>query len=271
MIAYASYLPKKTDLVKNAFLTSIANCGYSFFAGFAVFSVLGYMATQKGVAIPDVIKSGPTLAFVVYPEAISRLPMMNSLFGFIFFLALVIAGLSSGISIIEAISSAILDKFSKIHKINRKKVVSSLCVAGFLGSLLFTVEGGLYFLDIVDHFLTQYGLVVAGLLECLIVGWILKVSVLRRHINAVSVWKINKIWDFLIRYFIPVILAVMVIQSIFSDVGTPYEGYPTQALLLLGVGWVVITILLAVVITLPAWEPEKLAYEHIPEEEHLLL
>jgi hypothetical protein len=37
------------------------------------------------------------------------------------------------------------------------------------------------------------------------------------------------------------------------------------------VGWVIITALLAVVITLPAWEPEKLKYDHIPEEEHLLL
>jgi len=272
MIAYASYLPKKTDLVKNAFLTSIANCGYSFFAGFAVFSVLGYMAMQKGVAIPDVIKSGPTLAFVVYPEAISRLPVMNSLFGFIFFLALVIAGLSSGISIIEAICSAILDKFNKNNKIKRKGVVSALCLAGFLGGLIFTTQGGLYFLDIVDHFLTQYGLVVAGLLECVVIGWILKAAVLRRHINAVSGWKINKIWDFLIRYFIPAVLVIMVIQSISSDTTSPYYGgYPSSALLWLGVGWIIITALLAVVITLPAWEPEKLKYEHIPEEEHLLL
>lgn len=271
MITYASYLPKKTDLVRNALLTSVANCGYSFFAGFAVFSVLGYMAAQKGVAIPDVIKAGPTLAFVVYPEAISSLPMMNSLFGFIFFLALVIAGLSSGISIIEAISSAIMDKFSKNSKINRTKVVSALCLAGFLGSILFTFGAGLYFLDIVDHFLTQYGLVVAGFLECVIIGWILKASVLRRHINAVSEWKIGKLWDFLVRYFIPVVLGIMVIQSIYNDIKTPYEGYPASALLLLGVGWIVITVLLAVVIARPGWDPEKLKYEHMPEDEHLLL
>jgi NSS family neurotransmitter:Na+ symporter len=124
----------------------------------------------------------------------------------------------------------------------------------------------------VDHFLTQYGLVVAGLLECLIVGWILKAAVLRRHINVISNLKINKIWDFLIRYFIPIVLGIMVIESIYSDTTPPYyEGYPSSALLWLGVGWVIITALLAVVITLPAWEPEKLKYDHIPEEEHLLL
>jgi hypothetical protein len=66
-------------------------------------------------------------------------------------------------------------------------------------------------------------------------------------------------------------LAVIVYKSIQGDLTPPYYGgYPGKALLLLGVGWVVITILLAVLIAIPSWDPEKLKYEHTPEEEHLL-
>ena len=50
MIAYASYLPKRTDIVKSAYLISLINCFYSFVAGFAVFSVLGYMSAKSGIA-----------------------------------------------------------------------------------------------------------------------------------------------------------------------------------------------------------------------------
>ncbi len=83
---------------------------------FAVFAVLGYLAMAKGLPVDQVIKAGPTLAFVVFPEAISRLPFLRELFGVLFFSALVIAGLSSGVSIIEAFTSAVTDKF----KISRK-------------------------------------------------------------------------------------------------------------------------------------------------------
>ncbi len=267
MITYASYLPRRSDLVKNAVITSITNCLYSFLAGFAVFSVLGYMAQQKGVAIDQVVKSGPALAFVVYPEAISRLPFLNNLFGFIFFVTLVIAGLSSGISIIEAMSSSLIDKFN----INRGKTVSALCLSGFLGSLLFTTQGGLYLLDILDHFLNQYGLVLAGLLECIIVGWILKARVLRRHINAVSKWRINKLWDFSVKLLTPVILSVIIGLSLWKEFVEPYEGYDMKYILLVGVGWIMFTLVLAVIVSVYPWEPEKLGYEHKPEEDRLIV
>lgn len=267
MITYASYLPKRSDLVKNAVIISFTNCFYSFIAGFAVFSVLGYMALQKGVAIDKVVKSGPTLAFVVYPEAISSLPFFNNLFGFIFFVTLVIAGISSGISIIEAMSSALIDKFN----IHRGKTVSGLCIVGFLGSLLFTTQGGLYLLDIVDHFLNQYGLVLAGLLECIIVGWILKAKVLRHHVNAVSKWKINKVWDIFIKFVIPAFLLVMVGKEFLGEYYEPYGGYGRKFTLLIGAGWVLATLVLAIIVSIYPWEPEKLKYEHKPEEDQLII
>ncbi len=47
MIAYASYLPKKANIMRNAIVTALVNGGYSIFAGFAVFAILGYMADQE--------------------------------------------------------------------------------------------------------------------------------------------------------------------------------------------------------------------------------
>lgn len=79
MITYASYLPKKTDITGNALLTCVLNCLYSIITGLAIFGTIGFMAKAKGVPFGEAIASGPGLAFVVYPEAINQLPMLNQL------------------------------------------------------------------------------------------------------------------------------------------------------------------------------------------------
>ncbi len=265
MIAYASYLPKKSDLVQNAWLTSLANCLYSFVVGFAVFAVLGYLSQSKGLPISEVVKSGPILAFVVFPEAISKLPYLRELFGILFFSSLMIAGLSSGVSIIEAMTSALMDKF----KWSRKMLVTVLCLLGAGGSLVFTSGAGLYWLDIVDHFLNQYGLVVAGLLESLVVGYVLKAAVLRRHINVSTGVKLKKGWDYLIKYLTPAILVVMLIRSVMTELAKPYEGYPVASLVSIGVTWLVATGAIAVILSFYPWEPMRLKADHIPESDEL--
>jgi neurotransmitter:Na+ symporter, NSS family len=265
MIAYSSYLPKKSDLVHNAWITSLVNCIYSIIAGLAVFSILGYLSYTKGIPIDQVIKSGPTLAFVVFPEAISKLPFLREIFGVLFFSALTVAGLSSGVSIVEALTSAIMDKF----RISRKWIVTALCMIGFFGSLIFTTGGGLFWLDIVDHFLNQYGLVLAGLLECLVVGYILKTEVLRKHINETARVKLTWLWDFMIKYLTPAILLVMLVRSLYTEISKGYEGYSTSALLGIGVAWLLATLATAIMMSVYPWESSRLKIDHVPESDEL--
>lgn len=266
MITYASYLPRKTDIARNALITSTVNCLYSFVAGFAVFGIVGFMAHSQGVPFEDAIKGGPQLAFVIYPQAISLLPSMNVLFGVLFFLMLVIAGLTSGISLVEAFSCAITDKFDW----PRGKVVTIVCISGFLGSLVFTTRAGLYLLDIADHFITNYGLVTGGLLECLIIGWILKASVLRKHVSRLGT-AIPPLWDVLIKYITPAILIYLLYLSLKGDLAENYGGYPTDQLILYGVGWMLVCFVGALALAFVPWKKDKLKRRHKPEDDELLV
>lgn len=266
MITYASYLPKKSDIGKNALITSVVNCAYSLIAGLAVFGIVGFMAKSQGVPFEEAIKGGPQLAFVVYPKAISLLPNLNVLFGVIFFLMLVLAGLTSGVSLIEAFACSITDKFDW----ERKNVVTALCAIGFFGSIIFSTHGGLYLIDIADHFITNYGLVIGGALECIIVGWFLKATVLRNHVSQQGS-TVPKIWDLLIKFLTPAVLIYLLGVSIYSDIGKNYGDYPTNSLLLFGVGWMVICFIVALVFTFSPWRPEKLERRHEPGEDELLV
>ncbi|MBW2107521.1 MAG: sodium-dependent transporter [Deltaproteobacteria bacterium] len=251
MIAYASYLPERADISKNAILTGVINSGYSLFAGLAVFSVLGFMATCQGKPVSEVVSQSIGLAFVAYPKAVSLMAGGN-FFGAIFFLCLVVAGLSSSISIIEAFSSAMVDKFN----VSRRRFITTVSVLGLLGSIIFTTQAGLLWLDIVDHFLTHYGLVLVGILECVLIGWCFRLKSLRKHINTISSIKLGAWWDGLVKYFVPAVLGIMFFGDLYHEVTHPYGGYSWASVILIGCGWVVLTLIAAFLIAARRWKTD---------------
>ncbi len=261
MIAYASYLPKDANIFKNSIIVAFSNSFYEMFAGLGVFGILGYMAAKQGIPITEAVTSGIGLAFVAYPKAISLLPF-GEIFGLLFFFLLTIAGISSSISIIEAFSSAIIDKFA----IARKKVVSTICLIGFAGSIMFSSHAGLYWLDIVDHFLNHYGLVTVGIVEAFIVGWIYRTEQLKMHIvsqlglsgtrHRIFKYVVLQLWKYCIKFITPVVLGIALINSLMQEFASPYAGYHLSGILVLGVGWLLITHIFAFGISGLPWAEE---------------
>ncbi|SHJ11408.1 neurotransmitter:Na+ symporter, NSS family [Dethiosulfatibacter aminovorans DSM 17477] len=253
MITYASYLPEKTDIVNNAFMTGLGNCSFSILAGMTVFSVLGYMAAQQGVSVAEVSAGGIGLAFIVFPKAINALPGMNGTFGAIFFLCLIFAGLSSSMSIIEVIVSSIQGKFD----IARKKVLRYIIVIGFLISLIFVTGAGLYILDIVDHFVNTYAIALAGLVEILVLAYMVDLEELRSYANGMSDFAIGKWWIYTLKYLTPALLAIMFVFNTYVDFTKGYEGYSLKALMVYGVGTLVFIVVGALVFNRIKGEDEK--------------
>ncbi|PIE75332.1 MAG: sodium-dependent transporter [Deltaproteobacteria bacterium] len=233
MITYSSYLEEGSDINNNGMMTAFINCGFSMIAGIMVFGVLGHMAAKQGVGVQDVAGAGVGLAFVTIPKAINFLPA-PWFFGPLFFISIVFAGLSSMISISEACCSAIIDNFS----ITRKTAVTAYAVIGFLVSIIFMTNGGLYVLDITDHFINNFGIVFAGIVEVLFVAWIFNLESLREYINSVSDFAVGKWWSFCLMAITPVVLGYMGIRNLVGDLEKPYEGYPVKALVMYG--WAVI-------------------------------
>jgi NSS family neurotransmitter:Na+ symporter len=180
MVAYASYLPAKPNIPVSAFLTCVGNCLFSFITGFAVFNTIGFMARASGEPVESVMAAGSGLCFQVYPKALDLLGSPGGqIFGVIFFLVLVVAGLTSSVSIVEAFSSSITDHF----RVRRGNVVTVLCSTAFGLGAFFCFGSGAYWLEIVDSFLNSYGLLLVVILETLIVGWYFTPRKLRAHLD----------------------------------------------------------------------------------------
>ncbi len=224
MIAYASYMPEDSDITNNALITVFANSGVSFMAGFAIFGTLGYMAQTQGVPIEEVAGAGVGLAFVTYPNAISMLPggpVVVGFFGIVFFLTLLTLGIDSAFSLVESNVAGFSDKFGW----NKRKTTLGIIILLFLVGLIFSAKAGLYWLDIVDHYINSYGLVIAGILEAIAIGWYYKPETLRSYFNPISEYKIGSWWNGMVKYVIPIVLIYLLIQNFIGDVKTPYGGY----------------------------------------------
>ncbi len=250
MMTYSSYLPRKTDINNSAFMTAFANCGFEFLCAIGVFAILGFMATSQGVGVDEVVSSGVGLAFVVFPEVFSAMGAWGSILGALFFISLVFAGLTSLVSLVEAITASIIDKTGW----ERKKVVSGLCIVGATISSVFATGAGLYLLDIIDNFVNCYAIVGVGLLEAILIGWIVKPDIIRNHVNKISYFRIGKWWDFIVKFVTPTMLIIMLVQSLISELKSPYGGYPLAATLVYGWAIIGFGVIVALLISRKPWE-----------------
>ena len=241
MIAYSSYLPKDSDICNNAAITVFINCGFSMLAGIMIFSVLGSMAHSTGQAVSDVAGAGVGLAFITIPAAINTMPA-PLFFGTVFFLCLTMAGVSSHISIVEAVGSAMIDKLGA----SRQKTITVICVIGFALTTVFTTGGGLLILDIVDHFINNICLLFAALVEIVLMSWVIGLDQVRDDVNASSDFKVGNLWALSLRVITVLVLGYTFFTNLYEKIMTPYGGYAQFDLITLGWSILPLSILVAI-------------------------
>uniref|UniRef100_A0A8C7ZKC6 Transporter n=1 Tax=Oryzias sinensis TaxID=183150 RepID=A0A8C7ZKC6_9TELE len=168
LLSMASYNKFDNNVIRDTIIITTGNCCTSFFAGFAIFSILGHMAWRKGVSVGEVADTGPGLAFVAYPEALALLP--GSVFwSIMFFLMLFMLGVDTLFGNMEGITTAVLDEFPQLRQNNLHKslFLGSLCFGFYLMGLLLVTEGGIYWFTLIDSFSTSFGLIIITLFMCI--------------------------------------------------------------------------------------------------------
>ncbi len=232
MIAYSSFMPHNTEIPNSAAITSFSNCAFSFLAGFAVFSVLGYFAVTTNIPVENVTDEGPGLAFVVYPAALARLPFWIEGFAFLFFICLLLLGIDSAFSLLETVSAALSDKFN----LSRFQSTTIVAIVSAILGIPFVTKAGLLWLDIIDHFLVSYIICFIGITECIIVGYFLGIKKFTSEINKNAEIKLGKTFGLMVWVITPFVLSVSFILSLVREFQKPYGGYPVSALIYIGGG-----------------------------------
>uniref|UniRef100_A0A8C8A4I0 Transporter n=1 Tax=Oryzias sinensis TaxID=183150 RepID=A0A8C8A4I0_9TELE len=258
---------------RDAILTSAVNCITSFVSGFAIFSVLGYMAQKYNMDIKAVATDGAGLVFIIYPEAISTLPG-STFWAIVFFIMLLTLGIDSSMGGMEAVITGLSDDF-KFLKRNRKLFTFATAFGTFLMALICVTNGGIYVLTLLDKYAAGTSILFAVLIEAIGVSWFYGVDRFSEDIEQMMGFKPGLYWRLCWKFVSPVFLLFVVLASTVTSSGLKYNDYvfPPWANLL---GWgVAMSSMLFVpfyaiykFLSVRGTFTERIAYCITPEHEH---
>ncbi|MGQ9445737.1 sodium-dependent transporter [[Pasteurella] aerogenes] len=256
MITYASYLKKDSDLTGSGLVVGFANSSFEILAGIGVFAALGFMATTAGQEVSDVAKGGIGLAFFAFPTIINEAPF-GEVLGVLFFGSLTFAALTSFISVVEVIISAVQDKLG-LSRVKTTFVVGIPMM--FVSILLFGTTTGLPMLDVLDKFVNYFGIVAVAFVSLVAIVTNEKLSTLGNHLNETSSFKVGFFW----RLFIILttgVLAFMLLSEGAKVLSEGYEGYPSWFVNIFGWGMAVGLFIVSFLLSRLKWKNEQSA-EH---------
>ncbi|XP_037683361.1 sodium- and chloride-dependent glycine transporter 1 isoform X3 [Choloepus didactylus] len=172
LITMASYNKFHNNCYRDSVIISITNCATSVYAGFVIFSILGFMANHLGVDVSRVADHGPGLAFVAYPEALTLLPI-SPLWSLLFFFMLILLGLGTQFCLLETLVTAIVDEVGNEWILQKKTYVTlGVAVAGFLLGIPLTSQAGIYWLLLMDNYAASFSLVIISCIMCMSIMYI---------------------------------------------------------------------------------------------------
>ncbi len=245
MLTYSSYLKRKTNLTGSGLVVALANSSFEILAGIGIFAALGFMAYSAGSSVDEVVSGGIGLAFIAFPKIISSLGAGGDLFGFLFFASLTVAGVTSMVSILQVPIAAFQDKLGW----SRKRAVTIIAGgSAIVSTILFSTHSAITFVDIIDYFANNIGIVGGGLLSIILVTWFRRplLKELQQHVNQYSSIKLGLGWNILLTIVTPLSLLVALALTLKSIFAEGYGGYPLHILLIVGGGTVALFIIGAV-------------------------
>ena len=249
MVTYASYLKKESDLTGSGLVVGFANSSFEVLAGVGVFAALGFIATTQGQEVSEVAKGGIGLAFFAFPTIINKAPF-GEVLGVLFFGSLTFAALTSFISVIEVIISAIQDKL----RVRRVKVTFIVGVPMMLVSvLLFGTTTGLPMLDVFDKFVNYFGIVAVAFVSLIAIVANEKLGLLGDHLNETSSFKVGFFWRLCI-VLTTGILAFMLFSEGAKVFSEGYEGYPSWFVNIFGWGMAISLLIVAFMLSRLKWK-----------------
>ncbi|XP_075993675.1 sodium- and chloride-dependent betaine transporter-like [Genypterus blacodes] len=207
LIVLGSYNDYNNNCYKDCLWLCLLNSATSFVAGFAVFSVLGFMAHQHGITVDKVVDSGPGLAFIVYPQATATMPLPQ-FWTVCFFLMLLLLAVDTHFVLVECVVTSVSDLFPRFLRAPGKReiFVFIICLSCFLLQLILVTQGGIYIFQLIDYYgssrICHYFMALA---ESVTVAWIFGADRLSNVIEDMSGHRPSVFFTLCWKFIIPVL------------------------------------------------------------------
>lgn len=212
MVTYASYFKPDTNLRHTALSVTVLDTLVAILAGMVIFPAVFSAGIEP--------TSGPSLVFITLPGIFNTMPL-SMVWSAVFFLLLVIAALTSTISLHEVITAYLHEEWHLSRRAAAWTTTAATMALGTVASLSLGVLGGwkicgLNIFDSLDFITANILLPVGGFFTCIFVGWVLDQQILKAQIsnNGALKFRIYRLYIFLLRYVCPIILLLIFLDNL---------------------------------------------------------
>jgi solute carrier family 6 (neurotransmitter transporter, glycine) member 5/9 len=194
----------------------------SLLAGFIIFGILGHLAHVMGCEISEVTQSNLGLAFLAYPETISKIDFIPQFFSMVFFIMLFVLGIGSCVGMTSCIMTIIRDQYPNIQC---WKIALGISLAGISIGSIYTTPGGQFLINFLDFYGASFVALILAIIELLTVSWIYGVDRFCQDIEFMLGRKTGLYWRICWRFITPAIMIVIFGYFIFTWEAINYQGY----------------------------------------------
>ncbi|KAA0200101.1 hypothetical protein HAZT_HAZT002950 [Hyalella azteca] len=216
MVALGSYNKFNNNFAKQCAILCACNSLTSLFAGFGIFSVLGYMSLQLELPMDKVAEAGPGLVFIAYPKAMAQMPFAP-LWSAMFFCMILMVGLDSQFVQVESVVTAIVDLYPNLLRTRRGReiVVAAVCLLDFAVGCSMVMQGGMYVFQLFDYFAASgiILLTVCGL-EATVLSWVYGADRLMDNMDMMLGFRLWRYFKLAWKYITPLQTCVSVCNNI---------------------------------------------------------
>lgn len=204
MIIYGSYLSKSEDIVHSSCMTAVLDTCAALLAGLATIPAVFAFNMDP--------TSGPPLMFITLPKVFMQIPMGNVL-GFIFFLSVLLAGVTSLMNMFEVCAESV----QKVFKIGRNTALAAVTAIIFGAGLLIEEEARLgNWMDIITIYVVPFG----ALLGAVVIYWVLDPKSILAEMNQGAGKQLGSRFHFIGKYvYVALAVSVFVLGIIYGGIG----------------------------------------------------
>lgn len=219
MITYGSYMKKDVSIESSVRNIEIFDTGIAFLAGLMI--IPGVFAFSNGS--PEELGKGAGLMFDTLPKVFDTMGA-GRIIGFLFFAMVLLAALTSSISLMETVVSIFCDK---LH-INRKLCCIGVLVLCVLIGIPSCFGYGIWsdikllemsFLDFFDFISNSIIMPIVALLTCLFIGYVIKPKTAIDEVESSGKFKMKKLFVVVIKYIAPVCILLILVTSVLEALG----------------------------------------------------
>ncbi|XP_070502342.1 sodium- and chloride-dependent GABA transporter ine-like isoform X2 [Chironomus tepperi] len=242
MISFASYNKYNNNILHDTIAVSSINFITSMLVGIFSFATIGNIAYEQGLPISKVIEDGPGLVFIVYPQALSRMPAPQ-LWSVLFFFMLLCLGLNSQFAIVEVVVTSIQDGFPnwiKTKLVYHEILVLIICVFAFFFGLPNIINSGIYFFQLIDHYVASITILFVAFFQIIAISWFYGVTRLTKNIKEMTSKNPSRYFRYCWLITAPCLLLGIFILALYNYEPLTYQNgnyiYPWWAHM---IGWLI--------------------------------